>query len=59
MDDYLILAADFDGYGTDLYGCNRCGVAVFDRMKHDELVHPEEDNPDPTPHVLEVTPHGS
>lgn len=26
---------NYASWGTDVYGCSRCGVLVFDREKHD------------------------
>lgn len=41
MDDYIVVQANVDEYGTTLYGCNRCGTVVFDRDMHDSLTHPQ------------------
>lgn len=39
-EDYIVLQANFDEYGTVLYGCNRCGTAVFNQEMHDTMAHP-------------------
>lgn len=39
-EDYELLFIADDVLHTEIFGCSRCGVLVFDKAKHESLAHP-------------------